>query len=138
MSDPDPKAGKAEAKARRKLQRALGAKLPRTLHCSFCGKSQHEVEKLVAGPRVFICNVCVGLCNDVIAGKPIPDHSGFKPLEQPSEQLLSLLGSVHFAADSNREFLQSLVDTLRSREVSWSVIAEQLGVSRQSAWERFS
>ncbi|EWH11845.1 ATP-dependent protease ATP-binding subunit ClpX [Catenovulum agarivorans DS-2] len=36
------------------------------LHCSFCGKSQHEVRKLIAGPSVFICDECVELCNDII------------------------------------------------------------------------
>ncbi len=37
-----------------------------TLYCSFCGKSQHEVRKLIAGPTVFICDECVALCNDII------------------------------------------------------------------------
>ncbi|MBA5724805.1 ATP-dependent Clp protease ATP-binding subunit ClpX [Bombella favorum] len=37
-----------------------------TLYCSFCGKSQHEVKKLIAGPTVFICNECVELCTDII------------------------------------------------------------------------
>lgn len=37
-----------------------------TLYCSFCGKSQHEVNKLIAGPTVFICNECVDLCTDII------------------------------------------------------------------------
>ncbi len=37
-----------------------------TLYCSFCGKSQHEVRKLIAGPTVFICDECVDLCNDII------------------------------------------------------------------------
>jgi len=36
------------------------------LYCSFCGKSQHEVQRLIAGPQVFICNECVELCNDII------------------------------------------------------------------------
>ena len=36
------------------------------LYCSFCGKSQHEVRKLIAGPQVFICDECVDLCNDII------------------------------------------------------------------------
>jgi len=36
------------------------------LHCSFCGKSQHEVRKLIAGPSVFVCNECIDLCNDII------------------------------------------------------------------------
>ncbi len=38
----------------------------KTLYCSFCGKSQHEVKKLIAGPSVFICDECVELCNDII------------------------------------------------------------------------
>jgi ATP-dependent Clp protease ATP-binding subunit ClpX len=55
----------------------------RLLYCSFCGKSQHEVRKLIAGPSVFICDECVELCNDIIreemhgksagsAGKKLP------------------------------------------------------------------
>ena len=38
----------------------------KVLYCSFCGKSQHEVRKLIAGPSVFICDECVDLCNDII------------------------------------------------------------------------
>jgi ATP-dependent Clp protease ATP-binding subunit ClpX len=45
----------------------LGASdLKNALHCSFCGKSQHEVRKLIAGPTVFICDECVELCKDII------------------------------------------------------------------------
>ena len=36
------------------------------LYCSFCGKSQHEVRKLIAGPSVFVCDECVELCNEII------------------------------------------------------------------------
>src|SRR3990167_8444899 len=36
------------------------------LYCSFCGKSQHEVKKLIEGPSVFICDECIDLCNDII------------------------------------------------------------------------
>src|SRR5690625_1351920 len=43
-----------------------GSSDDKTLHCSFCGKSQHEVRKLIAGPSVFICNECIDLCNDII------------------------------------------------------------------------
>ena len=39
---------------------------PSTLSCSFCGKNQAEVRKLVAGPTVYICDECIGLCNDII------------------------------------------------------------------------
>lgn len=37
----------------------------KTLHCSFCGKSQHEVKKLIVGPSVFICDECAGLCAQI-------------------------------------------------------------------------
>jgi hypothetical protein len=39
---------------------------PKTLYCSFCGKSQHEVQKLIAGPEVFICDECVDLCTGIV------------------------------------------------------------------------
>ena len=42
-------------------------KVDRTLYCSFCGKSQHEVGKLIAGPTVFICDGCVLLCVPILA-----------------------------------------------------------------------
>jgi hypothetical protein len=80
----------------------------------------------------------VAMCNDVIASRPIPDNGYTKPLERSSEQLLLLIGSVNYATDASRDFLQQIVDTLRGREVSWADIGEALGVSRQSAWERFS
>ena len=138
MAAAAPKRTSDEARARRKLERTTGRKPPGTLHCTFCGKSQHVLEKLIAGPFVFICNECVGLCDNIVAGKPIPDYSGFKPLERPTEELLPLMASVNYCADGARDFLQQIVDTLRLREVSWQAIADQLGVSRQSAWERFS
>jgi hypothetical protein len=40
-----------------------------TLYCSFCGKSQHEVRKLIAGPTVFVCDECVELCMDIISAE---------------------------------------------------------------------
>lgn len=45
------------------------------LYCSFCGKSQHEVRKLIAGPSVFICDECVDLCDDIIREEAIEDIS---------------------------------------------------------------
>jgi len=46
------------------------------LYCSFCGKSQHEVRKLIAGPSVFICDECIELCNDIIRDEIASDHGG--------------------------------------------------------------
>ena len=48
------------------MSKTTGNDSKNTLYCSFCGKSQHEVRKLIAGPTVFICDECVELCMDII------------------------------------------------------------------------
>ncbi len=48
------------------------------LYCSFCGKSQHEVKKLIAGPSVFICDECIELCNDIIRDEIAAGEGGLK------------------------------------------------------------
>ena len=55
------------------------------LNCSFCGKSQDEVKKLIAGPSVYICNECVDLCNDIIEEEIKNDE------ESPYDKALSPL-----------------------------------------------
>jgi ATP-dependent Clp protease ATP-binding subunit ClpX len=57
------------------------------LQCSFCGKSQKEVKKLIAGPNVYICDECIGLCNDIIAEEVERDEtlSTGTPLPTPAE-----------------------------------------------------
>lgn len=57
------------------------------LSCSFCGKSQKEVKKLIAGPTVYICDECIGLCNDIIAEEVEKDepYAGSAPIPKPSE-----------------------------------------------------
>jgi len=50
----------------------------KSLYCSFCGKSQHEVKKLIAGPSVFICDECIDLCNDIIRDE-LPGLDAAKP-----------------------------------------------------------
>jgi len=60
----------------------------KTLYCSFCGKSQHEVRKLIAGPSVFICDECVELCNDIIREElEEKSHSARSSLPKPHEIL---------------------------------------------------
>ena len=53
-----------------------GASGEKVLYCSFCGKSQHEVKKLIAGPSVFICDECIELCNDIIRDEVPADAVG--------------------------------------------------------------
>ncbi|MES9832780.1 MAG: ATP-dependent Clp protease ATP-binding subunit ClpX [Candidatus Thiodiazotropha sp. DIVDIV] len=56
------------------------------LYCSFCGKSQHEVRKLIAGPSVFICDECVELCNDIIREEmQEPGEDSINKLPKPQE-----------------------------------------------------
>ncbi len=56
------------------------------LYCSFCGKSQHEVRKLIAGPSVFICDECVSLCNDIIRDETQGDDSKSSTSDLPVPQ----------------------------------------------------
>jgi ATP-dependent Clp protease ATP-binding subunit ClpX len=57
------------------------------LRCSFCGKSQKEVKKLIAGPTVYICDECIGLCNDIIAEEVEKDepYTGATPIPKPAD-----------------------------------------------------
>jgi len=55
-----------------------GASGEKVLYCSFCGKSQHEVKKLIAGPSVFICDECIELCNDIIRDEVPAETSASK------------------------------------------------------------
>ena len=54
------------------MSKVSGGDSKSTLYCSFCGKSQHEVRKLIAGPTVFICDECVELCMDIIREETKP------------------------------------------------------------------
>ncbi|MBM3388992.1 MAG: ATP-dependent Clp protease ATP-binding subunit ClpX [Betaproteobacteria bacterium] len=55
-----------------------GSSSEKVLYCSFCGKSQHEVKKLIAGPSVFICDECIELCNDIIRDEVPPEDAPVK------------------------------------------------------------
>jgi ATP-dependent Clp protease ATP-binding subunit ClpX len=59
----------------------------KVLYCSFCGKSQHEVKKLIAGPSVFICDECIDLCTDIIQEEiaKLPKESGTDALPTPHQ-----------------------------------------------------
>ncbi len=63
------------------------------LNCSFCGKHQNEVKKLIAGPTVFICNECIGLCTDIMredgSKSPLKKEDGSKPTPQDIIKILN-------------------------------------------------
>src|SRR5262245_41298016 len=106
-----------------------------TLFCSFCGKSQHDVKKLIAGPAVFICDECVALCTTIIAETPdpVPDPKAAPakidwPSNLPTANLLALVKAQEKSSAASAEQLQKTIDILRKREVSWQVIGDALGI----------
>jgi ATP-dependent Clp protease ATP-binding subunit ClpX len=110
-----------------------------TLCCSFCGKPAPEVSKLIAGPGVYICNVCVDLCNNILAATDSPPQPEIPAWERmTNEEILELLPRIATAGDQVEASLQQWVMRLRQRGVTWAKIGGALGMARQSAWERFS
>ena len=91
------------------------------LSCSFCGKSQREVKKLIAGPTVYICDECIELCNDIIAEEygqdesPTPSSRVPKPREilKLRERMNEILAEhtgkplAQIAADTERDYHMS-------------------------------
>ncbi len=113
------------------------------VRCSFCGKPSSDVEKVIAGPGVYICNECIGLCNDILAAeqqKPSGAEAQLPASEEtaPDEQILELLPRVAAVGAQTEARLQRLVTILRERKVTWARIGAALQITRQSAWERFS
>jgi ClpX C4-type zinc finger len=113
------------------------------VRCSFCAKPSSEVEKVIAGPGVYICNECVGLCNDILrAEQEKPTDPGMQlPAwveTMTDEQILNLLPRIAAVGAQTEASLQRLVTILRERRVTWARIGAALRITRQSAWERFS
>jgi hypothetical protein len=107
--------------------------------CSFCLKPDGEVSKLVAGPGVFICNECVELCSQVISDPP-PMPPGMNTWEEDLD-LNGVLASLPRMAAAGAQVERNLARfVLRARALgaTWAAVGESLGMTRQSAWERFS
>jgi hypothetical protein len=112
----------------------------RTVQCSFCAKPEAEVGKLIAGPGVYICDDCVRLCESILAQAGLAGRQTEIPVAEgmTDDEVLALLPQIASVSAQVEASLQTWVDRLRSRGVSWSRIGEALGVTRQSAWGRFS
>ena len=107
--------------------------------CSFCSKPDDEVKKLVAGPGVYICNECVELCGQII-GSPPAVPAGLTSWEE-SLDLDGVLASLPRMAAAGAQVESNLTRYVRrARELgaTWAAIGVSLGMTRQSAWERFS
>lgn len=112
-------------------------KSAKQLFCSFCGKDSDSVKALIAGPAVYICDGCVGICNKCLGGEAVPPQNANWD-QYSDEHLLGMLAQSSAVAEAGSGFLHMHVEELRKRGVQWAAIGKALGVSRQAAWERFS
>lgn len=106
--------------------------------CSFCGRDASEVRRLVAGVGVYICDACVSVAGRLMeaddgSAPTVPEWAGMS-----DEDLLAHLPRIASLSENVEAGLRDRVADLRARGVSWARIGEALGMSRQSAWERFS
>jgi ATP-dependent Clp protease ATP-binding subunit ClpX len=107
--------------------------------CTFCLKPTDEVETMVAGPGVYICNECVALSVELINNKPTDKSKMANWRDRLSDDdLLEALPKFHAVETQVERQLASWVRQARSRGITWTRIGAALGMTRQSAWERFS
>jgi hypothetical protein len=106
------------------------------LRCSFCRKSETQVDRLLgSGSGRYICECCVAICNEILAATP-PPVRGWSAMSE--DDLLSGVKASEASVAALRALQQAQVAALRKRDVSWAAIGAALGMSRQAAWERFS
>jgi hypothetical protein len=110
--------------------------------CSFCLKPNTEVDKLVAGPAVYVCNECVDLCCQIIeeAGPGPSASPRLLPWEAADslDTALAMLPNVARAQAQVEESLLGWVRRARTLGATWAQVGDALGITRQSAWERFA
>lgn len=107
--------------------------------CSFCTKESESVDKIIAGPGVYICNECVDLCNSILGAPAQEDQSDLPYWQQMTDaEMLAHLPAIASVADQVEDSLRVWVHRVRDRGVSWARIGEALSMTRQSAWGRFS
>lgn len=109
--------------------------------CSFCLRDELEANKIIAGPGSYICDACVALCVDILAtgreqrDSAEPDMPSWSTMSD--EAMLNRLALIAASAQQIEDALESWVIELRRRGTSWARIGAALGMTRQSAWERF-
>ena len=102
------------------------------LNCSFCGKSQKEVKKLIAGPTVYICDECINLCNDIIAEEVEKDEpvTGNAPIPKPSE-IKAILDDYIIGQDRAKKILAVAVHNHYKR-IDSKVSGEEVELSKSN------
>jgi hypothetical protein len=108
--------------------------------CSFCMKANNDVSWVVAGPGVYICDECVALCLEV---GPAARNDGGPTLpvwasQTDVDHVLGNLPRIAAAGAQVEETLTGWVRHARGLGATWARIGESLGMTRQSAWERFA
>jgi len=107
--------------------------------CSFCQKPNTAVETLISGPGVSICSKCVSTCQAVLESRPAESARQLPATDDLTmEQILGLLPNVVAAGEHLERSLADWVRKARGLGATWAQIGETLGMTRQSAWERFS
>jgi len=109
-----------------------------SVRCSFCLRWADEVDKIIDGPGTFICAGCVRACVAILeaddgSSTSLPSWHGMD-----DEALLARLPRIAEAADQVEQSLAQWVEEARRRGVSWARVGTALGMTRQSAWKRFS
>ena len=108
--------------------------------CSFCLRSATEVNKLISGPGIYICDECVEKCAGILT-RPAPEDG---PLEVTvweglsEEDMLNKLPRISAVADQVEHSMNEWVAELRRRGVTWAKVGKALQMTRQSAWTRFA
>lgn len=108
------------------------------LSCSFCTKTKDEVKKLIAGPGVFICDECIALCNDILVEDTAESLRLADWNNLGDDELIERMVHVAESRDRVDKTVGGVVKMLRQRGVTWSQIGAALGITKQSAWERYS
>jgi ClpX C4-type zinc finger/Glyoxalase superfamily protein len=126
---------------------------PKTLYCSFCGKSQHEVRKLIVGPEVLICDECVDLCTDIV--EPDDDKELFRLMKgnegsgrrtypawlelargMSTEELAYYVERGRKGVERNRAALQAIERRLASRDGEMSADHNQGSIGGLAAMQQ--
>ena len=104
-----------------------------TLYCSFCCKSQHDVQKLIAGPTVFICDECVGLCVTILVEGNVvvvPSVEKLGQLEHIRTEIKEVIDLIDSVAEPQRKTLEEMIHRLsvlgglRKKLEAWTPAAD--------------
>lgn len=111
------------------------------LRCSFCLRSEAETAKIIAGPGCYICGACVEECVQILGSEHLANLTSEPDLPRWStmtdEAMLARLPLIATSLQQVEDALEQWVVETRRRGASWARIGDALGISRQSAWERF-